>query len=261
MSALLLKRSNLGDGDVSRLVKRFIAADAAALAAGPATNDAADSAGAAAQGVLDLSENSLTGVGIEKLCLGYLLRPSGRPPLTSLLLGGNPVGDAGVASLAAYLGATPSLRVLGLRYTTLTGAGLQALCTALKGNVGLEELDLTGNQCFHHKEAAVQVRALTDLVVAHPTLKKLQLVGCGVPDANSDKLLTAAAMNLEAIDLWGNDVGAVGCSALFRAIVSHGEVRWLQRHSSGPKLQVRERGERWRAGGWVGGVLCLEIGW
>ena len=57
--------------------------------------------------------------------------------------------------------------------------------------------------------------------------------GTEVPNCGSDALVLGSegAFTHETIDFefeWGNDVGVVGCSALFRAIVSHGEVRWLQ---------------------------------
>ena len=66
--------------------------------------------------------------------------------LKFLVLGGNQIGDAGVAALAEVAGKLPQLKELQLRYNQIGDAGAAALAEVAGKLPQLKRLDLTGNQ-------------------------------------------------------------------------------------------------------------------
>lgn len=88
--------------------------------------------------------------------LAAVLCTSSRSKLRELRLGGNAIGDEGVAALAAVI-AMPScrLRRLSLSGNAISDLGAQALAKALAGNTVLEELDLWGNHLTDEGKKAI----------------------------------------------------------------------------------------------------------
>ena len=79
--------------------------------------------------------------------LRRLLSDAHAPPLTSLEIGGNALGDAGVAAVADGLRRNARLRRLGLERTGIGATGAAALADALAVNTALRALGLAHNRC------------------------------------------------------------------------------------------------------------------
>ena len=112
------------------------------------------------RGVLALDVALRCGSRVEKLDLrasglreteGRLLRrllsDAHAPPLTSLEIGGNALGDAGAAAVADGLRRNARLRRLGLERTGIGATGAAALADALAVNTALRALGLAHNRC------------------------------------------------------------------------------------------------------------------
>jgi uncharacterized protein (TIGR02996 family) len=81
---------------------------------------------------LDLSGNDITDVGVENfLATGW------QRQLKRLILGGNPIGDAGAIRLAEACPSESPLEQLNLRYTNIGQAGQQALLARFGGKLDL----------------------------------------------------------------------------------------------------------------------------
>ena len=104
-----------------------------------------------------LQENGFTAVGA-----GFLAEALRRSSsLTELVLGGNPLGDAGVASLAEGLQTNRSLRTLNLNNTGFGEEGAEALLQMLRVNTQLATL--SAKKVFDPEHAAAFRAAVQQL--------------------------------------------------------------------------------------------------
>lgn len=93
-------------------------------------------------------------------------------PVTSLLLGGSDIDDAGAKALADFLRTTTTLKVLDVHYSHIPEQGMRDLIDALKVNTSVTHLNIRSNALT--KEI---YRSLVDLFINHNfSIRKLCIV-------------------------------------------------------------------------------------
>ena len=176
---------------------------------------------------LDLSANKLTAGGLQHII--EALEPSG---VTRLALSDNPVlSDAANTAVAGLAKSSLIKRVtsLDLANTSLTGAGLCALCAALRPSECIASLSLQRNpQAFSSSEAA---EAVGELIRGSRTLAQLSLAQTGLTAAAAAKIAAGLrfAPALARLDLSGNaGLGDSGAAELAAALEGNATLRTLR---------------------------------
>ncbi|MEB3301591.1 MAG: COR domain-containing protein [Cyanobacteriota bacterium] len=136
---------------------------------------------------LNLGSNPIGAAGVSSL--------AALSQLTSLHLSGNNIGDAG-ASFLTNLSQLTSLKLWGNKISDSGAASLASL-------TGLTTLHLGGNEIG--RAGAASLSAMTQL-------KSLNLGGNEIGAAGAASL--AALTQLRSLNLWGNEIGAVGAASL-----------------------------------------------
>lgn len=151
---------------------------------------------------LNLSRNSITGVGAEDIAKGIATNIS----LTALNLEDNKIDDHGVAALAANIAAKPQLTSLNLNGNKITAQGVKSLVEHL-GNAQhpLPELQLARNQLGD--DGATEV---AKLIQANPSITTVKLSGNNIGNRGASVLAKAIAAsgNVNHVDLSNNNIGA-----------------------------------------------------
>ena len=149
---------------------------------------------------LSLRNNQLGGDGVAAVAAAVAGSPA---PLEELYLGGNLVGEMGLAALVELVGYSRGLRVLDLSDVGLGGAGMAALTDVLGRNRGIESLDLGRNGLGGDGGG---VPHLAEVVELNSSITHLGLTYNGIKRSDCVTLLEAIRQNesLTSIDLEGN---------------------------------------------------------
>ena len=176
---------------------------------------------------LKLGDNLLASTGADALTEGLLRcrRPTlSNGPANSVLqkadylqqvhLGGNPLGDAGVASVGRLVAPTSPhhLTHLGLRDVKMGSEGAIALARFLVGNAYLTELQLRENSL-----GPVGIQAVAESIATMTSLTTLDVKSVGMDDAASARLFAALSQSpsqLRNVDVSQNTVLHRGSAAL-----------------------------------------------
>ena len=138
--------------------------------------------------------------------------------VSTLLLGGNKIGDVGAQSLARVLScreSSPGLRVLGLRMNDIGDVGAEALAQMLQVNRSIRVLLLGGNRIGDWG-----VRALSAALLLNETVQVLGLHGNDIGDSGLEALACALRLNrsLSCLEVRRNRSGRKGAEALAAAV-------------------------------------------
>jgi hypothetical protein len=133
-------------------------------------------------------------------------------PISSLILGGNALGDEGCAYAAQIVQRARELTALDLSANHLSASGCGALSAALLGPRRLALLDLHGNEGIGDEG----VKRLVGVLKAHASLCELNLAGCNAGDSSAVALASVLSclISLQRIDLSDNNIQDRGCQAL-----------------------------------------------
>jgi hypothetical protein len=133
-------------------------------------------------------------------------------PISSLILGGNALGDEGCAYAAQIVERARELTALDLSANHLSARGCGALSAALLGPRRLTLLDLHGNEGMGDEGVTRLVGALKP----HASLCELNLAGCNAGDSSAVALASVLSclISLQRIDLSDNNIQDRGCQAL-----------------------------------------------
>ncbi|GAX81332.1 hypothetical protein CEUSTIGMA_g8763.t1 [Chlamydomonas eustigma] len=178
---------------------------------------------------LGLGENSISDVGAVALARAL----GSNTCLTSLDLHGeaqalheHKIGDLGFTAIAEALQLNTTLRRLDLSRNNVCVSGATDLSRALIVNFTLTHLDLSENKGVGAEGCA----ALGMALAKNGTLKSLNVSSCNLRDDGA-KAIAEALMNnqngLQELMLSGNDIGAVGCTAIGNALKKCGRLTAL----------------------------------
>jgi hypothetical protein len=146
---------------------------------------------------LDLSRDIIGDVGAQALAEALKAKPS----LTALYLESNRIGDTGAQALADALKAKPPLAALDLSDNRIGDTGAQALADALKLNPPLAALKLGSNYISGHDIVMTNLigtagaQALADALATNMTLTNLEIYGSGIPAATQATINVYLAHN------------------------------------------------------------------
>jgi len=157
---------------------------------------------------LELGGNSIGAAGVTVLASAL---PAA---LTTLDLSNNRIGDAGATALAGALPVT--LTTLGLGDNNIGDDGATALAGALRSLPALTMLDLSENFFIGAAGATALAAALPSLTA----LTELRLAGNAIGDAGATTLAAAlpSLSALAVLYLGSNSIGAAGITAIARAL-------------------------------------------
>ena len=121
-------------------------------------------------------------------------------------LGGCTLRDESFQTLVGGLVGLQNLRVLFLRYNSLSSQSLVSLAHIINQQEALHDLDLSSNANLFHYSHPQQYRPFLKAVRTHPGLRRLSLSHCGLNDAVINGLFYALETNkkLTELDLGGN---------------------------------------------------------
>ncbi|MDG1436419.1 MAG: hypothetical protein P8P83_01350 [Rickettsiaceae bacterium] len=147
--------------------------------------------------------------------LAVALCGKGNSALTSLNLGGNDIGDDGVAGLAIFLKKNGTLTELDLQCNHIGNKGAVLLAKALKTNTTLTTLNLARNAI-----GAEGAEALADSLKENNTLTSLALLSNNIGNKGAVLLAKALKTNttLTTLNLARNNIGSEGAAALAEAL-------------------------------------------
>lgn len=162
--------------------------------------------------VLDLRGN---GVGVAGArVLAEALITSRNATLATLNLNGNPIGDAGGIALAEWLQTSSAVQQLDLGNTELETGAVVALCTVLRDNHTLRDLNIENPRLFSRMEDTVY--HLARMLRVNRGLVSLNLSKNRVGDFGAKLLAEYLADNstLRSLNLRCNNIASVGGEAL-----------------------------------------------
>ncbi|MEW5306741.1 MAG: hypothetical protein WDW36_009184 [Sanguina aurantia] len=169
---------------------------------------------------LDLTGNDITATGAAHLT-DALLQPG--CSLEQLLLGGNPLGDAGILAIADMLKVNRALRELHLANTRCGLTGIVGLSTALSdtenGGCGVRVLDMEAPMLGGPQELATQ--HLARMLAENTTITHLGLQKHGLVDSTLATLIDYGLLrnrSLQSLDLRANRLSPFAAPHLERLL-------------------------------------------
>jgi len=139
--------------------------------------------------------------------------------LTTLLLHGNPIGDAGMTKIVSALTDHKKVKSLDVGDCHLGDDAISSLCSLLKANKSVVELTLTGN-----REVSDMGWSQMAMVIAHGChLKQLYLDYNIIGDFGAGLFAVAlsSSKHLEVLDLEGSRITDAGADLLCDALENY----------------------------------------
>ena len=146
--------------------------------------------------------------------------------VTKLNLGGNKIGDKGIADIANFLRTNSTIFDLHVFDCDISDIGVQSLAEAIatNGSIRLERLNISRNNIgdigIAHIATALQINT---------TIKYCRMSDCGLSDKGAESIARALAVNrsLEHIDLSGTNISDAGAAHISTALRVSNFLEWL----------------------------------